>query len=661
MGGRVSPPREAPDILLEAGGAAAIHSSRRRHEQARRAAGQLEFGDVARPVEPAFEERRRARDAALPFSDGVLRSRAVGDRAHILFVEDDALVRARIETILRDAGLHVHSAPSGEEALLLLEAFTPDASLLDIELPGIDGRAVLRTLRFRLPHAPVVMLTGHREAELAVECMKAGAWDYLVKPVEDVRLLATISNAVRQHALVCSMHAFRRAAGGELPAGLVGESPAFLALLADIERAAQGDQPVLVLGEAGTERAAVARAGPAGAPGAPGADGKSVLNGDVDPSASTGADGDFYFNTATGTMFGPKTAGAWPSSSTSLVGPQGPQGPQGPAGSGSTEVTAVAPITSSGTSTVTIGISAATSSAAGSMSAADKAKLDAFASASSYAPLAAPTFTGTVTAGAFSGPLTGNVTGNVSGTAGSLAANGTNCGAGQFATGVDASGNAEGCTVPSGTYALPDATSSVTGGVRVTNDLAGSATSPTVVSTHLASALPVAQGGTGQASQQAAIDALTGTQSAGKYLRSDGQHATLSSIDATDLQGVLQVSQGGTGLTATQGLTALAPATTTYQVQATDRVILTQQGSNDITWTLPSTCQGYQILVYVGASGSSTHNYVYTTSPQTGLAYTSSTNATTSFNNSTRADFPGNRHFACGCVNNFWYCNSFAR
>jgi DNA-binding NtrC family response regulator len=184
----------------------------------------------------------------------------VEDRAHILVVEDDEAVRAHIAAVLRDAGLNVHSAGSGEEALALLEAFAPDASLLDLELPGIDGRAVLRALRTRFPHAPAIMLTGHREAELAVECMKAGAWDYLVKPVEDVRLLATVSNAVHQHALERSMHAFRRAAGGELPAGLLGESPAFLGLLADVARAAEGDQPVLVLGEPGTERAAVARA-----------------------------------------------------------------------------------------------------------------------------------------------------------------------------------------------------------------------------------------------------------------------------------------------------------------------------------------------------------------------------------------------------------------
>jgi hypothetical protein len=92
----------------------------------------------------------------------------------------------------------------------------------------------------------------------------------------------------------------------------------------------------------------------------------------------------------------------------------------------------------------------------------------------------AATVTGVVTASAFSGPLTGAVTGNAS-TASALAADGADCvGAGEFAKGVTAAGVASGCAVPPGTYSLPDATAGVTGGVRLTGDLGGTATSPTV-------------------------------------------------------------------------------------------------------------------------------------------------------------------------------------
>ena len=161
--------------------------------------------------------------------------------------------------------------------------------------------------------------------------------------------------------------------------------------------------------------------GAAGAPGADGADGRTILNGSGAPSSGTGADGDFYIDTAADAIYGPKAVGAW-GSPTPLVGPQGPagadgadgaagatgpQGPQGPAGpqgdagpagatgpqgpagatgaTGATGpqgpagvVTATAPITYDA-GTQTVAITAATTSAAGSMSAADKTKLDGIA------------------------------------------------------------------------------------------------------------------------------------------------------------------------------------------------------------------------------------------------------------------------------------------
>jgi DNA-binding NtrC family response regulator len=182
------------------------------------------------------------------------------DRSRILLVEDDANTRAAAEGILRSAGIQVRAVASGEEALACLESVSPDAVLLDLGLPGLGGREVLRSLRERLRHAPVIVLTAERGAEVAVECMKAGAWDYLVKPVDGVRLLTTLANALRQHALARAVAALERAAGGNFPPGLLGSSPAMLALLGTIERVGEGEQPALVTGEPGTERSAVARA-----------------------------------------------------------------------------------------------------------------------------------------------------------------------------------------------------------------------------------------------------------------------------------------------------------------------------------------------------------------------------------------------------------------
>lgn len=181
-------------------------------------------------------------------------------RSHILVLEDDPGSRAAIEAALRAAGLHVHAAGSGEEGLALLEAITPDAVLLDLGLPAMSGRQVLGQLRGRLRHVPVIVLTAERETEVAVECMKAGAWDYLVKPVGDVRLLTTLANALRQHALSRTLASLERSALEGLLPGLVGPPAPLEPLLSEIDRVAEGDRAVLICGGPAAEREAVARA-----------------------------------------------------------------------------------------------------------------------------------------------------------------------------------------------------------------------------------------------------------------------------------------------------------------------------------------------------------------------------------------------------------------
>ncbi len=182
----------------------------------------------------------------------------MSDRGHILLVEDEAGTRGATEALLRGAGLHVHAAESAEAALALLESVAPDAVVLDLGLPGMSGGELLAELGRRLRRVPVVVLTAHREAEVAVECMKAGAFDYLVKPAEDVRLLTTVANALRHRALTRSVASLEGLAGAAGP-GLAGASPALRALADEVEVAAEGDRPVLIHGEPGTERAVAAR------------------------------------------------------------------------------------------------------------------------------------------------------------------------------------------------------------------------------------------------------------------------------------------------------------------------------------------------------------------------------------------------------------------
>jgi DNA-binding NtrC family response regulator len=179
------------------------------------------------------------------------------ERSQILVVEDDRAVRLQLGALLEAAGLAAHLASSGETALALLEGFTPDALLVDLALPGMPGLEVLRRVSARLRHVAAIVLTSSREAETAVECMKSGAYDYLVKPIDEPKLLTTVANALRHRRLALAVESLQREARQR---GLEARvpAPAAIALFRRVDRAAETDVSVLVRGAPGPEREAVA-------------------------------------------------------------------------------------------------------------------------------------------------------------------------------------------------------------------------------------------------------------------------------------------------------------------------------------------------------------------------------------------------------------------
>ncbi len=175
----------------------------------------------------------------------------MGTREQILIVDDDPSVGLLAGPWLEAAGLSPHFVGSGEAALAALEGFIPSVVLLDLELPGIGGLDVLRVIAARNRNVPVIVLTAHREAEVAVECMKAGAYDYLVKPLDEPKLLSTVANALRHRNLSLTVESLRRQAAGT---GLGG------ALDGAVDRAASADVAVLLRGPRSPLRQTVARA-----------------------------------------------------------------------------------------------------------------------------------------------------------------------------------------------------------------------------------------------------------------------------------------------------------------------------------------------------------------------------------------------------------------
>jgi len=119
----------------------------------------------------------------------------------VLLVDDEALFLATMAKVLGRHGLGVHTAPSGEEALKILQAVDPDAVVLDVKMPGMDGLATLKEIVRLRPLTPVILLTGHGTVEEGQEAMRLGAFDFQTKPASVGQLLETIEEAIRSRSL----------------------------------------------------------------------------------------------------------------------------------------------------------------------------------------------------------------------------------------------------------------------------------------------------------------------------------------------------------------------------------------------------------------------------------------------------------------------------
>ena len=128
----------------------------------------------------------------------------------VLVVEDEATLARNIKTYLQRNGYDAETAGSAEEGLAALDSFKPDAVLLDLRLPGMDGLAALARLRASDPSLVVIMITGHGSVEIAVEAMKAGAYDFLTKPVSLSKLKLLLEKALGEARREETLHYHQR-------------------------------------------------------------------------------------------------------------------------------------------------------------------------------------------------------------------------------------------------------------------------------------------------------------------------------------------------------------------------------------------------------------------------------------------------------------------
>src|SRR5664279_2021086 len=184
--------------------------------------------------------------------------------ALVLIADDDPIQRRLLEAMARRFGYDVETAESGESALARLEATdrpTIDLIILDLVMPDLDGMGVLSRMRQREITTPAIVQTAHGSIEAVISAMRAGAVDFVVKPVGAERLQVAIKNALRADALQDELRRATRRSLGELNFRDIGtkvESMARTLRLAD--RAAKSNIPVLVEGESGVGKELLARA-----------------------------------------------------------------------------------------------------------------------------------------------------------------------------------------------------------------------------------------------------------------------------------------------------------------------------------------------------------------------------------------------------------------
>jgi len=177
----------------------------------------------------------------------------------IVVIDDEAGMRHMLELVLKKAGYRVETVASAEAALLRLKAAPVDIVLSDIRMPGMDGLTFLDELRRRSIDVTVIMMSAYGSIDVAIECMKQGAYDYISKPFKPDEVVLTLRKAEERLALLQENTQLKQQLEGD-ESRLLAQSSAMKVLLSQVDQLADSLASVLIQGETGTGKELIARA-----------------------------------------------------------------------------------------------------------------------------------------------------------------------------------------------------------------------------------------------------------------------------------------------------------------------------------------------------------------------------------------------------------------
>ena len=185
----------------------------------------------------------------------------MSSKRSILVVDDEALVNEFFEAVLTKLGHDVQTASSAAAALELIQTIEFDVILSDVKMPNMSGIELLQKIKAESPDTVVMMITAHGTVKDAVEAMKLGAFDYILKPVLPDELELSLNKALDHRQLVFENRILRNEIRSRYNLGtIVGSDKSLLSVLEDLASAAKSRSTILIRGESGTGKELIARA-----------------------------------------------------------------------------------------------------------------------------------------------------------------------------------------------------------------------------------------------------------------------------------------------------------------------------------------------------------------------------------------------------------------